>query len=129
MSNINYAAAKITGSEKYSDIYGMVTFSQTDMGVKVSAEIFNLPMSENVCGGVEFNLSVFIDCCRKCDYVANKIVCLIWRNCNFGHIWICWNTRRRNISVICENRERERRFFENNINAEFMSWHCDNICA
>lgn len=52
MSNINYAAAKITGSEKYPDIYGMVTFSQADMGVKVSAEIFNLPMGEKCSSGV-----------------------------------------------------------------------------
>lgn len=37
------ATAKIDGSEKFPDIYGIVCFKQQERGVSVEAEIFNLP--------------------------------------------------------------------------------------
>lgn len=44
------AAAKISGSPAYTNIHGNVYFYQTDKGVLVSAEIYNLPVSTESCG-------------------------------------------------------------------------------
>ena len=50
--NINSAIAKINGSEKYPDIYGIVCFKESEKGVIVEAEVFNLPMEEPCASGI-----------------------------------------------------------------------------
>ena len=50
--NIYSATAKISGSETYPDIYGIVCFKQEEKGVNVEAEIFNLPKGGICAGGV-----------------------------------------------------------------------------
>ena len=46
------AIAKIDGSEKFPDIYGIVCFKQEERGVSVEAEIFNLPKGVMCKSGV-----------------------------------------------------------------------------
>lgn len=55
--NKNAAAAKLSGSDKYPEIYGTVTFKQTENGVMVCAEVFNLPKGEE-CGGKVFGFHI-----------------------------------------------------------------------
>ncbi|MBQ9151437.1 MAG: superoxide dismutase family protein, partial [Clostridia bacterium] len=43
------AWAAVQGSERYSEIYGVVRFYQTTLGVVVSAEITGLPDTEDPC--------------------------------------------------------------------------------
>lgn len=50
--NKNRATAKISGSEKYPDIYGIVCFKDSEMGVNVEAEVFNLPIGEPCASGI-----------------------------------------------------------------------------
>ena len=47
----NFALAKISGSNKYPNLYGKVSFKQLKDGVLVSAEIYGLPIN-NECNGV-----------------------------------------------------------------------------
>lgn len=55
--NKNAAAAKLSGSDKYPEIYGTVTFKQMENGVMVCAEVFNLPKGEE-CGGKVFGFHI-----------------------------------------------------------------------
>lgn len=43
------AVAYIKGSSSYPDLNGTVGFYQTDYGVLVEAELFNLPVTEGIC--------------------------------------------------------------------------------
>lgn len=50
--NKNRATAKISGSEKYPDIYGIVCFKESELGIIVEAEVFNLPIGETCSSGI-----------------------------------------------------------------------------
>lgn len=52
------AAAKITGSKKYPEIYGWVRFYQTARGVLVKTEIRGLPHSGEKCGERVFGFHI-----------------------------------------------------------------------
>ena len=48
----NFALAKISGSDKYPNLYGKVSFKQLKDGVLVTAEIRGLPMGNQCVSGV-----------------------------------------------------------------------------
>ncbi|NLT64781.1 MAG: superoxide dismutase family protein [Clostridiales bacterium] len=43
------AVAIVSGSDKYPDLHGLISFCQTDMGVIVTSEVWGLPDPEENC--------------------------------------------------------------------------------